>query len=72
VPPIVEIKLLRRLQLDLNGKLESFLRQNPAAREGKLSEAQQRLLERLSNQQTRIADDLERLVQSVYGGGQGH
>ena len=71
VPPIVEIKLLRRLQLDLNGKLESFWSRSPAAREGTLTDAQKRLLERLSNQQTRIADDLERLVQSVYGSGQG-
>jgi hypothetical protein len=69
VPPIVEIKLLRRMQMDLNGKVETFWRLNPAVREGTIDERQRRTLERLYNRQGKIADDLEKLVRSVYGRG---
>jgi hypothetical protein len=69
VPPTVEIKLLRRMQMDLNAKVETFWRQNPAVKEGKIEDRQRRTLERLYNRQGKIADDLEKLVRSVYGRG---
>ena len=67
VPPLVEIKLLRRLQLDVNGKLDSFWKRNPSLREGRVDDAQRRTLERIYNEQGHIADDLEKLIQSVFG-----
>jgi hypothetical protein len=67
VPPIVEIKLLRRLQMELNAKVETFWQQNPGVREGGLDDRQRRTLERLYNRQGKIADDLQRLIDSVYG-----
>ena len=66
VPPIVEIKLLRRLQLDVNGKLDSFWRRNPSLRDGRVDDVQRRTLERLYNEQGHIADDLEKLIKSVF------
>jgi hypothetical protein len=69
VPPSVEIKFLRRLQNDLNTKIETFWRQNPAVREGRLDERQRRTIERLYHQQGRLAENLERLMKSVFGGG---
>jgi hypothetical protein len=66
VPPMVEIKLMRRLQGDVNAKVDTFWKQNPEVREGKLDERQRRTLERLYNQQSRIRADLEKLIQSIY------
>jgi chromosome segregation ATPase len=66
VPPIVEIKLMRRLQGILNTKLETFWSQNPGVREGKIDDKTRRVLESLYHQQQTIADALEALKQSVY------
>jgi uncharacterized phage infection (PIP) family protein YhgE len=66
VPPMVEIKLMRRMQNDINAKVDTFWKQNPDVREGKLDERQRRTLERLYNQQSRIRVDLEKLIQSIY------
>ena len=73
VPPMVEIKLMRRMQNDVNAKVDTFWKQNPDVREGKLDERQRRTLERLYNQQSRIRADLEKLIQSIYArqGGRG-
>jgi hypothetical protein len=68
VPPIVEIKLLRRLQQDVNLKLQNFWAQNPGAREGRMDDAQRRLLERLYHEQGGLAEDLEKLIETVFRG----
>ncbi|MHC5011662.1 MAG: hypothetical protein ACYTG6_12070, partial [Planctomycetota bacterium] len=67
VPPIVEVKLIRRLQQDLNLKVETFWRRNPSVQEGKLTEAQRRTLERLYHQQGRLSRVLEELKRAVFG-----
>jgi hypothetical protein len=67
VPPTVEIKLLRRMQMDLNARLEAFWRDNPDVRQGRVDERQRRTLERLYNQQGHIADDLDKLKKAVSG-----
>ena len=72
MPPIVEIKLLRRLQQDLNRKIESFWRRNPGIGEGEVDDRQRRTLERLSHQQGRIKRDLDELMKKVFGSGGGH
>jgi hypothetical protein len=66
VPPSVEIKLLRRLQMDLNAKVETLWRTQEALKKGQIEEAQRRTLERLYHQQQKLADDLEALLKSVY------
>jgi hypothetical protein len=71
VPPVVEIKFLRRLQNDLNAKIESFWRDNPSVRDGRIDERQKKAIERLFHQQQRLADNLERLSKSVFGAGEG-
>ena len=67
VPPTVEIKLMRRVQVDLNAKIESIWRSNPGLTKGQLDDRTRRTLERLYNQQARLADDLEKLMKSVFG-----
>jgi predicted metal-dependent hydrolase len=67
VPPMVELKLLRRMQMDLNAKVEAFWRLNPSVREGAIDDRQKRTIERLYNRQAKIADDLQKLIDSVYG-----
>jgi chromosome segregation ATPase len=69
VPPMVEIKLLRRMQNDLNQKVETFWRTNPGVRDGSLGERERRTLERLYNQQGHIADDLQKLIDAVFSRG---
>jgi hypothetical protein len=66
VPPMVEVKLMRRLQNDVNAKVDSFWKQNPDVREGRIDERRRRTLERLYNQQSRIRADLEKLIKSIY------
>src|SRR5262245_58037668 len=67
VPAIVELKLMRRMQNDLNQKVENFWRQNPGVRQGDLTDRQRRALERLYNQQGHIADDFQKLLDAIGG-----
>ncbi len=73
VPFLVEIKLLRRQQMDLNHKVRRFFELYPDVREGRLGETERRALERLYHQQGRIKRVLEDLVESALqqdeGGG---
>jgi hypothetical protein len=73
VPPITELKLMRRLQTDLNRKIETFKQTNPGISEGEVDDNQRRRLERLSHQQGRIQKTLDELIQKIFGGGdEGH
>ena len=67
VPAIVEIKLLRRLQQDLNRKIEGFWRRNPDVKAGEVDDRQKRTLERLSHQQARLKRILDALIKQVFG-----
>ena len=67
VPPIAEIKLIRRRQQDLGQKIENFWRRNRSIREGEVSDVQRRVLERLLLQQGRLARMLEALKKETFG-----
>ena len=67
VPVLVEIKLLRRQQQDLNVKVQRFWERNPAVTRGEVTPDQARLLERLYHQQARLTRALEALVESALG-----
>jgi hypothetical protein len=62
VPMIVELKLLRRQQQDLNVKVQRFWERNPAVGHGEISPDHARLIERLYHQQGRLTRALEELV----------
>jgi hypothetical protein len=62
----VELKVLRRMQTDLNSKIQNFWAANPGVREGTMDERQKRTIERLYHQQNRLREDLEKLVQAIF------
>ena len=68
---IVEIKLLRRLQMDLNRKIDSFWKRNESVRRQEVDERQRRQLERLSHQQSRIERSFRELFEKIFSGDEG-
>ncbi|MDA1196092.1 MAG: hypothetical protein O2894_13055 [Planctomycetota bacterium] len=66
VPGIVEIKLLRRLQQDLNVKIDSFWKRNPSVQRQEVDDLQRRLLERFSHQQARVEKAFRELYRQIF------
>ena len=72
VPPIVELKLMRRLQMDLNQRMGGFLRRHAdELGQGELDPAVRRRLERLAHQQARLKTEMQRLIDNTLGEGDG-
>ena len=61
IPPLVQYKLLRAMQTEINKKTEDFARQHPDVK--KLSDGEAAELKALQNEQKEIADLLDDIAQ---------
>jgi hypothetical protein len=68
LPPLVQYKLLRSLQAEVNQRTEEFARKHPDA--SRLTERDQAELQGLRREQKEIADLLDELAQPAEEGGQ--
>jgi hypothetical protein len=67
IPPIVQYKLLRALQAEINRRTEEFARQHPDVR--KLTQKEQAELKAIRRDQQEVADLLDELTQPPEEGG---
>jgi hypothetical protein len=67
LPPLVQYKLLRALQSEINQRTEDFARRHPDL--SKLDEREQAELKAIQNEQSEVADLLEEIAQPPDEGG---
>ena len=67
LPPLVQYKLLRSLQSEINQRTEEFARKHPVS--SKLSDKDQAELKAIQKEQSEIADLLEEVIQPPDEGG---
>ena len=65
VPPLAELKMLREMQIEVNGRTRNLYNALKASEADELNRVQERLLQRVTSQQANIRELLVQLNESL-------